>query len=942
MAKLALMLALANAGLIHALPAPLDVDKRHVSLMSKSLQVTTSYSSALKSSVQTVSITLLPSVTGTIITGLPSKSFTRNPIDAPRPTQTGGSIAPIHSTLAPGTTTPAGKVDPNIFVPMATDAPVKQIPTRADHFVKKEHFVDADDNGPIQTNKFYANFFLGNQTQPVWTHPYSLAWAKGAGNTWGMTVTHVDREKMAWGKETVPRFFGGPVGLQHIVFSAAELGNKTTLILEEPTAFSVFANLLAQKGAAEPLISIPCVQGMGFATAVYNKAKPQLNSGTMFKTLEYDEQLNGITYKYRITLMDGSQWLLYATPVASLGAPPFKLKDSATIEGPKDFIGMIQVAKNPSGVQGEKTFDSTAGAYPVNATISATVTGSTGTYSLSWGKDGVDNQTLAMFALPHQVESFDDKTKARLTNISLITTTKGSARIVVADKFTMVEPDLPNTIGFAPWAKAATGNGGASITDLPADAVKLIVESGALELNQNFTRQTSLDSMYYSGKGLAKFAGIIYTLQTIGKKTELAAAGLVKLKDAFNVFVNNTQPLPLVYDSVWKGVVSSGTYAKKDPGLDFGNTLYNDHHFHYGYFVWAAAVIGHLDPKWLTEGTNKAWVNTLVRDFANPISTDPFFPFQRSFDWYHGHSWAKGLFESGDGKDQESSSEDTFSTYALKMWGKISGDANMEARGNLQLAVQARSVRNYFLLSKDNKVQPEKFIPNKVTGILFENKIDHTTYFGANPEYIQGIHMIPLNPSTAYTRSKTFIKEEWDAYFSNGRADKVVGGWRGILYANLACIDPEAAWKFFADPKFDVTTMLDGGASRTWYLAYTAAMRAGVAAKVKSVMPGTGGNAEVGIKSESGELSDVEARESDEEWEWNEEEEEMEGDGDEEELAGDVNEEKEEEFSDVETRDSDEFEGEWEEWDGEEVEQELNGEENMEEFDGDQDGEDVE
>jgi endo-1,3(4)-beta-glucanase len=549
-----------------------------------------------------------------------------------------------------------------------------------------------------------------------------------------------------------------------------------------------------------------------------------LTSGTFFRTLKYVEQLNGITYKYQIELEDNSHWLLYATPVASLGAPPFELKDSATIIGPEGFVGMIQVAKNPSNTTGEASYDSTAGAYAVNATISGSVDGSSGSYTLSWAKDGVQNQTLLMFALPHHVEAFDEATTAALTDIELVTTVKGYAKAVIADSITMVEAELPDTMGFAPWVPTTNGGGGGSSNEvLSAEALAAVNSAGALELAQDFDQQTRLDSMYYSGKGLAKFAGVIYTIQTMAKNTELAAAGLVKLKDAFNVFVNNTQPLPLVYDSVWKGVVSSGTYESGDTGVDFGNTLYNDHHFHYGYFVYTAAIIGHLDPTWLEAGDNKAWVNMLVRDFANPSIADPFFPFQRSFDWYNGHSWAKGLFDSGDGKDQESSSEDTFSTYGLKMWGEVSGDANMQARGNLQLAVTARSVRSYFLLESTNKVQPERFLPNKVTGILFENKVDHTTYFGANPEYIQGIHMIPLAPNSAYVRTKTFVQEEWDVYFSNGRAENVTGGWKSILFANLALIDPVSSYNYFADPNFDPTT-LDGGASRTWYLAYSAAM----------------------------------------------------------------------------------------------------------------------
>ena len=153
-----------------------------------------------------------------------------------------------------------------------------------------------------------------------------------------------------------------------------------------------------------------------------------------------------------------------------------------------------------------------------------------------------------------------------------------------------------------------------------------------------------------------------------------------------------------------------------------------------------------LDPDWLHQGTNKAWVNSLLRDYANPVG-DHMFPFSRNFDWYHGHSWAHGLYESADGKDQESSSEDAFSSYTIKMWGCTVGDASIEARGNLMLAIQARSFQNYYLLEIGNSVEPQPFIGNKAIGILFENKMDHTTYFGTNTEYIEGIHMIPLNPS---------------------------------------------------------------------------------------------------------------------------------------------------------------------------------------------------
>ncbi|KAF2801963.1 endo-1,3(4)-beta-glucanase [Mytilinidion resinicola] len=724
-------------------------------------------------------------------------------------------VLPLHQV-------PTGPTSANIFVPIATDAPPAQIKQRSDHPVKQLNIYPQDN--PYETNKFYANFFLGGQSNPTWTQPYSVSWSKGGGNaeSWGLAVSHTEQSQLAWDSGDPPRYFIGPIGLQSIIFSAAELGESTVLSTDTLQGFSANVNL-APSAQDETIITFPLAQGMGFVTAVYTGGSPILQSGIFFKTLQYVGELNAVTFKYQIVLNDGTDWLLYATPTGSLGAPPFTLENSTTILGPEKFQGSIQVAKNPAGTSGESSYDASAGSFALSASISASVDANSGSYTLAWEKGGIQNQTLLMFALPHLVDSFDDTTFNALTDINMTTITKGNAKAVMADSITMIEGSLPTEMGFAPWQSTGNGGQGTVGNQLSTAAITAINNAAATELNEDFVAQSVLDSMYYSGKGLAKFAGVIYTMQDLAGNSALAAAGLDKLKDVYNVFVNNTQQYPLAYDTVWKGAVSTGAYITGDTGVDFGNSVYNDHHFHYGYFVYAAAVIGYLDPSWLTEGDNKAWVNMLVRDYANPSADDPYFPFQRSFDWFHGHSWAKGLFESGDGKDEESSSEDAFASYAIKMWGSVIGDANMEARGNLQLAVHARSLQHYFLLESTNKVQPAKFIPNKVTGILFENKVDHTTYFGTNPEYIQGIHMIPLNPSSSYTRTKNFVKEEWDTYFGNGYADTVEGGWRGILYANLALVDPVSSYNFFAADDFDYT-YLDGGASRTWYLAYAAGL----------------------------------------------------------------------------------------------------------------------
>ena len=616
--------------------------------------------------------------------------------------------------------------DIDCFQRIATGPPASQIPSRDDHPLPRLGIVTVNSDialrlsnqtAPISTNKFYANLFLGNQGQGVWTHPYSVSWSRGAGNaqSWGLAVSQIDPEQRAFGppNNAIPgspaRYFINPLGIQSIVLSASELGSSTVLTTDSLQAFSVNANLQPQAGSGSS-IKFPLVQGMGFVTALYTNLQPAVQSSIFFRGVVSGGSPRAGLFKYVATLEDGKTWLIYAS--SSNGQDPgLRLVSNTLLQGPPGWSGTIQVARNPAGADGEAKFDGSAGVYAAFGNVRGKVNGNTGTYTLSWIKAGLSTgQPLIMFALPHHVQSFDSNTRSHLINIALSTTTKGTATAVVADEWAMVEPNLPTTLGFAPWSPDTGPR-----TSLSAAAISAINNVAASEVRQDMQAQSNLDSMYYSGKALSKFASIVYVIHDLVNDPGLAQEGLNQLKTAYARFATNQQIRPLVYDTAWKGIVSSASYTLHDPGVDFGNSYYNDHHFHYGYFVHAAAIIGYLDPGWLNG--NKDWVNSLVRDAASPVQ-DEFFPFSRSFDWYHGHSWAKGLFESGDSKDEESSSEDVMFAYGMKLWGKITGDQSMEARGNLMLSILARSLQNYFLMASDNTVQPRNFIDNKVTGIV--------------------------------------------------------------------------------------------------------------------------------------------------------------------------------------------------------------------------------
>lgn len=711
----------------------------------------------------------------------------------------------------------------NLFEPVGIGAPPSNIPSVGNHPVPRTGIIGM--NGPIGTNKFYFNFFLGSQSQPAFVMPYSLSWSKGGGNaqSWGMTVSHVDDSQKVYGpnNDRIPgspaSYYINPLGIQSLILSAAELASSTVLTTDSLTDMSANVNLSPKQGSSSH-ITFPLVQGMASVTAVYSSLQPEIQTGVFYRSVEALGQLKLGVYKYRITLEDGKIWLLYATPSLNVD-PNLQLLSSTMLQGIPGWSGSIQVAKLPVGAD-ETVFDDTCGVYPTSGAVGGYASGTTAQYSLSWTKGGMysQNSTLLMYALPHHVQSFNQDTASKAKQVYLQTPTKGLATAIAADCWILNE-QLHPTMGFAPWRPDTN-----SANSLPSDAIALIQKVAPIEASQDMNAQTDLNSMYFSGKGLSKFATIVYTMNDLANQQALAATALTKLKAAFATFAENRQVYPLYYDSAWKGIVSSASYVTGYPGVDFGNSYYNDHHFHYGYFIHAAAIIGYLDPSWAQ--ANKDYINTLVRDVANPSILDTYFPVFRSFDWYHGHSWAKGLFETGDGKDQESSSEDAMFAYGLKMWGRTIGDASMEQRGDLMLSVLARSIQSYYLMDSDNKNQPARFIGNKDPGILFENKCDHVTYFGTNLEYVQGIQMIPALPFSTLTRTQKFVIEEWQQYFGDGAVDpaqNVQGGWRSILFGNLAIINPQAAYNFFSQDNFD-SGWLDGGASLTWYLAYSAGL----------------------------------------------------------------------------------------------------------------------
>lgn len=697
--------------------------------------------------------------------------------------------------------------------------PVSSIQLSNIHPVKLPRFYDSP--GPLQTNNFYGNFLVDDQNLPVWTHPYSV-WKSTDDQFKGLGIAHTTESQRVFGDDpnsNPVKYFFNPVGICSLMLSAAEFQTHSfEFLVGECKRFSIGLKF----GITDGEMKVKLVQGMGFITGVYRShITPRIASKVGIQSWQAMGQTSNGLNKSVLTLFDQTKWIVYSN-AAFVQESPHSFVSSAAAGN----LVIVQVAKLDDEAS-IHIYDQVAGSYVTDCFLSGSPTGgNTAQYSFNYTVEGSSQTKKPLqWFLPHHYESASQETLKTCAsdNFHLDSTVKGKMHPFITDKFTMNENLPPSELLFNPWSES---HGVIQIDDSKRQLIHSIAQS---EVNDfDVINQSNTDSMYTAGKILDKGAFILYTVAFILGDANLTQTMLHKMKTAFDRFINNQQQAPLVYETNWKGIVSTSGLNDGNFYCDFGNCFYNDHHFHYGYHIHAAAIVALVDntfgdKSWLQK--SQLWVETLIRDIFNTSEKDSYFPLLRSFDFFNGHSFANGLFAHGDGKDEESSSEDYHCYYGIKLWASITNNQQLNDLSSLVLSIEKRAMGIYMLYTNDNKVMPSNFIRNKVSGILFENKVDHATYFGMNKEYIHGIHMIPLTPISNFVRSTKFVNEEWNEMALGNLANSIDGGWKGLLMLNSAIIDPSNAWNFFAQPQFDYS-WLDNGMSRTWSLAYCAGMGA--------------------------------------------------------------------------------------------------------------------
>lgn len=293
---------------------------------------------------------------------------------------------------------------------------------------------------------------------------------------------------------------------------------------------------------------------------------------------------------------------------------------------------------------------------------------------------------------------------------------------------------------------------------------------------------------YWEGKHLGKLSSLSGICEAMGE-TERQQFFIAELKRRLKNWLTaeKDQAAPLFYyNRQWGTLIGSRPSYGSDAEI-------NDHHFHYGYFIRAAAEVARFDPQWA-----KQWgpmVNLLIGDIASQRATE-MFPKLRGFDVYAGHSWASGHARFGDGNNQESSSESMNAWYGTMLWGEATGDPKIRDLGAFLFNTELTALEEYWLDVSGTNFP--KAYPNLAVGMVWGGKGAFATWFSGDIDHIHGINWLPFTPASVYLgRHPQYVKSNYQAVIENREhGDDLNKGWGdlSVMFGALADSKPAVAF----------------------------------------------------------------------------------------------------------------------------------------------------
>lgn len=326
-------------------------------------------------------------------------------------------------------------------------------------------------------------------------------------------------------------------------------------------------------------------------------------------------------------------------------------------------------------------------------------------------------------------------------------------------------------ITFLPWTSLST-----TFSPVENRERRSQIQSALQEDVGRYERETPPSGVYFRGTWIGGLASVLQLTEVYGMQTErerardrLEAVLLPALKQFF-------------YDQ------EQGMLVATNP--EFGNEKGNDHHFHYGYYLRAGAIL--LQSKPALRDTLVPALNELAFDIATTDRLSARYSFLRHFSPYEGHSWADGLARFADGNNQESTSEALNAWYGLWLWGTASDNQDFADTGRSFHALELSGTRAYWF--GEGNPFPSGYA-RPIASIVWSGKRDYATWFSGQAMHIHGIQWLPITPASEYL-AELHQPRERVADIEQAHPNPTDHEWGDLFVAYLSYVDPEMAVTF--------------------------------------------------------------------------------------------------------------------------------------------------
>ncbi|MGB0260207.1 MAG: glycosyl hydrolase [Flavobacteriaceae bacterium] len=229
------------------------------------------------------------------------------------------------------------------------------------------------------------------------------------------------------------------------------------------------------------------------------------------------------------------------------------------------------------------------------------------------------------------------------------------------------------------------------------------------------------------------------------------------------------------------------------PGGHGQDTNINDHHFHWGYFIHAAAFMEQFEPGWANQWGEM--INMLIRDAASTNRNDSLFPFLRNFSPYAGHSWANGFATFPQGNDQESTSESMQFATSLIHWGSITNNDTIRDLGIYIYTTEQAAVEEYWFDMYNRVFDSQQ--QYKLVSRVWGNSYDNGTFWTSDIAASYGIELYPIHGGSLYLgHNQNYAAELWAEMAQNTGIlsnQENANLWHDTYYKFLALTDAQAA-----------------------------------------------------------------------------------------------------------------------------------------------------